>query len=236
MKKIYNILILILFAAFISSCQKELTSKGVSRLTEYVAFDLTKGALVLHPKGTAFVDPGYKAMEGTTDVTTKVTVDGSVDVNKVGLYKITYSATNLDGYEASASRTVIVYDPAAPATDITGSYLSNVARQAPYARSFTGLSVTITKIAPGIFYVSDFLGGFYDQGSNYKYGPSYAMTGYLQLMVDNSVTLISSHIIGWGDALNSLTNGVYDPVTKGLGWRASYTSTNYIFLVTLTRI
>jgi len=235
MKKVYNILILILFVAFISSCQKELTSEGVSRLTEYVTFNLTQGPLVIYPKGTAYVDPGFKALEGTTDVTTTVTIDGSVDVTKVGLYVLTFKAINTDGYSSSASRTVIVYDPAAPATDLTGSYLSNVSRVSP-ARSFTGLSVTITKKAPGFFYVSDFLGGFYDQGSNYKYGPAYALTGYMQLNADNSLTYVSSYNAAWGDAANSFTNGVYNPVTKGLTWRVTYTASNYAFNVTLALI
>ena len=144
MKKIIYVLILIFFVSFLPGCKKELTSEGVSRLTRYVTFELTKGALVITPKGTAFVDPGYKAMEGTTDVTTKVTKEGSVNTSKVGLYVITYSATNSDGFSASVSRSVIVYDPAAPATDLTGSYSSNVSRIAP-ARAFTNLSVTITK-------------------------------------------------------------------------------------------
>ncbi len=223
-----------LLAAFISGCERDLTSAGVSRITYYVTFDLTQGSLVLDPQGTPFVDPGFKATEGTTDVTNNVTVTGTVDVNQVGLYTLTYSAVNSDGFSASATRTVIVYDPAAPATDISGSYSSDVARQAPYARSFTGLSVTITKKAPGIFYVSDLLGGFYDQGSSYGYGPAYAMTGYLQLNADNTLTYISSYDSGFGDSLNSLTNGVYNPVTNEITWSTDYTSTHYIYLVTLT--
>jgi hypothetical protein len=231
MKKIDNILILILFVAFLSSCKKDLTSEGVSRVTYYVTFDLTQGPLVLNPKGTAFVDPGYKAI----DVTNKVTVIGSVNSGAVGLYVLTYSAKNADGYSASVSRTVIVYDPAAPSTDLTGNYSSNVSRISP-ARAFTGLSVTITKKAPGFFYVSDFLGGFYDQGSNYNYGPTYALTGYMQLNADNSLSYVNSHNIAWGDAANSFANGVYNPVTKGLTWRVNYTTSNYNFVVTLTRI
>jgi hypothetical protein len=235
MKNILNILILIFLVAFLAGCKKELTSEGVSRQTFYVTFDLTKGPLVINPKGTAFVDPGFKAMEGTSDVTSKVKIDGSVNVNKVGLYTLTYSATNSDGFSASVSRSVIVYDPAAPTTDLTGSYLSNVSRISP-ARAFTGLSVTITKKAPGFFYVSDFLGGFYDQGANYRYGPAYALTGYMLLNADNTLSYVSSFNAAWGDAANSFTNGVYNPVTNGLTWRVSYTSSNYNFVITLTRI
>jgi len=219
----------------ISSCEKELTSEGVSKLTYYVTFELTGGSTYLSPLGTPFVEPGYKAMEGSADVTDKVTTGGTVDANTIGLYDLSYSATNIDGFPASTTRTVIVYDPAAPVTDLTGSYLSDVSRVSP-ARSFTDLSVNITKVAPGIFYVSDLLGGFYDQGANYMYGPLYAMTGYVQLKSDNTISYISSYVQAWGDSLNGLTDGVYDPLTKGLFWKASYTSSNYIYNVTLTLI
>jgi hypothetical protein len=235
MKKVFNILIIFFLVLLLTGCKKELTSEGVSKLTYYVTFELVKGSLVINPKGTAYVDPGYKAMEGITEVTNKVTVDGTVNVNKVGIYELTYRATNSDGFSASVSRTVIVYDPAAPATDLTGNYLSNVSRVSP-ARAFNGLSVVITKKAPGFFYVSDFLGGFYDQGSNYRYGPAFALTGYMTLNPDNSLSYVSSYNAGWRDSANSLTNGVYNPATNGLSWRVSYTSSNYIFNITLTRI
>lgn len=236
MKKIYYILILLLSVSFFSGCTKVLDSEGVSKLTYYVTFELTQGSEVIHPMGTAFTDPGFKAFEGTTDVSGKVSVTGSVDFNTVGVYDITYSATNSDGFSASVTRTVIVYDPAAPVTDISGNYSSDVARQAPFTRSFTNLAVKITNKAPGVFLISDLLGGFYDQGSNYQYGPTYAMTGYVQLHSDNTFTMLRSFDQGFGDSLNSISGGVYDPVTKGLTWTADYTSNPYIFIITLTFI
>jgi hypothetical protein len=235
MKRIFNILIFILLAVFISSCERELTSEGVSQLTKYVTFSLTEGDLVISPRGTAFVDPGFIALEGTTDVSAAVTVTGSVDSNVIGLYEITYTATNSDGYSSSATRTVIIYDPAAPATDISGDYLAATSRVSP-ARSFSGLSVTITKLAPGFFLVSDLLGGFYDQGANYRYGPAYALVGYLQLNADNTLTYVSSYNAAWGDSANSFTNGVYNPGTNGISWTVQYTPSNYTWNVTLTLI
>jgi hypothetical protein len=233
MKTIFSNLILISFLAFIQSCEKELSSEGVSKLTYYVTIELTHGSIVTNPKGSAFVDPGYKAMEGPTDVTGKVVVDGSVDVSKVGLYELTYKVSNTDGFVSSVSRTVIVYDPAAPSTDITGNYLSDVSRISP-ARAFTGLNVRIVKKAPGIFYVSDLLGGYYDQGSNYLYGEAFALTGFVQLNADNSLTYISSYNAGWGDSANSFSDGLYNPVTKGISWKVNYIV--YDFLVALTLI
>lgn len=234
MKKIHYIFVAaLLFITY--SCAKDLTSEGVSKTTSYVTYDLTGGATVSIARGGAFVDPGFKGTEGEKDVTSTIKVTGSVDGTKVGMYNLVYSAVNSDGFSSSVSRTVIIYDPAAPATDLTGDYLSGVRRVSP-ARTFTNLQVSIKKLAPGFFYISDFLGGFYDQGSNYKYGSAYAMTGYMQLNADNTITLISSHVSAWGDSLNKLTNGIYDPATKGLSWDAFYTASNYDFKVTLEKV
>ena len=232
MKNICFVLVLIFFTALPSGCEKDLTSEGVSKQTYYVTFELNSGSLVTSPLGTAFSDPGLTAMEGQTDVTNQVTVTGSVNTNAVGLYTLTYSATNVDGFAASVSRSVIVFDPAAPPTDISGNYLSNVTRVSP-SRAFTNLSVEITKTAPGIFHVSDLLGGFYDQGSNYLYGPAYAMNGFLQLNADNSLSYLSSYCPGFGDSLNDLADGVYNPVTNEITWTAFYTTSNYEYLITL---
>jgi len=234
MKTIHYIFVAaLLFLTY--SCKKDLTSEGVSKTTTYVTYDLTGGSSVAVAKGQAFVDPGYKGTEGTKDVTSTIKVNGSVDGMKVGMYTLVYSAINSDGFSSSTERTVFIYDPTAPATDLTGDYLSSVRRVSP-ARSFSNLQVSIKKLAPGFFYVSDFLGGFYDQGSNYKYGPAYAMTGYMQLNSDNTITLISSHVSAWGDSLNKLTTGVYDPATQGLSWDAFYTASNYDFKVTLEKV
>lgn len=160
---------------------------------------------------------------------------GTVDGNQVGLYPLQYSAVNADGFSSSTERKVIIYDPSAPAKDLTGDYLASVNRLDP-ARSFSGLSVSVEKLAPGFFYVSDFLGGFYDQGSNYLYGPTYAMTGYMQLNADNSLTLVSSSMIGFGDSLSDLTGGKYDPANQSLTWHAFYTDTPYDFTVTFEKV
>ncbi len=99
-----------------------------------------------------------------------------------------------------------------------------------------GLKVTVTKMAPGFFYVSDFLGGFYDQGRQYGvlYGSGYTMPGYMQLNADNTLTLVSSHSPTFGDSLDDLIDGVYNPATGSLSWDAQYLGV-YDFVVTLTK-
>lgn len=233
MKKIqYILLAALLFLGL--GCEKELDSEDVSRVTTYLTYELTGGELVAIPLGTAYSEPGFKAMEGSTDVSSSVTVEGTVNSSKIGVYRLTYSAENSDGFLSTTRRRVVVYDPSAPATDISGDYITRVARVAP-ARAFNDLNVTIEKLAPGFFYVSDFLGGFYDQGSNYQYGPAYAMTGYVTIKADNTLTLVSSYLSGWGDSLNKLENAVFNPETQTITWDAFYTSSNYNFKVTMVK-
>jgi len=234
MKKSLFILSIITVVIFIfTGCEKEVTTEDNSKITYYVTFDLEGGDLLTIPKGSAFVDPGYTAMEGTQDVTSKVVVDGEVDGLNVGLYVLTYSAVNKDGFASSASRVVIIYDPSAPPTDISGTYSTHILRYyagSPSVRS--GYTITIEKLAPGFFYVSDLFGGWYAQGSGY--GASYAMTGYIQLNPGNIITLVSSYIRGWGDSCDNMENGAYDPGTKELFWAVNYLGGLIQFNVTST--
>lgn len=135
------------------------------------------------PIGTPYVDKGCKGTLQGEDCTSSLITEGveDVDYNKAGLYYVTYSHINKDGYLTSVKRTVAVCDPSIT-TNIegkykvqSGSYRDNGSAQEEYAK----YSVTIKNVAPGLFYISDLLGGYYDQGRGY--GSQYAMTGYIQL-------------------------------------------------------
>ena len=88
----------------------------------------------------------------------------------------------------------------------------------------------VTKAAPGIFYVSDMMGGYYDQKAGY--GSSYAMTGYFQLLADNSLVLLSSSVEGWGDSATGFKDGKYDPATGEISYVVNY-ATSMDFVITL---
>ena len=104
--------------------------------------------------------------------------------------------------------------------------------RAPYVTP--SVSVTISKVAGNIYSVSDLFGGWYTciqgRGGYYVdlYGASYAtyfdMTGNLILNADMTVTLLSSYIACWGDGLDYLVNGTYDPETKTLTYDTRYAS------------
>lgn len=231
MKKIINIVILACLTLFIS-CEKE--TEGISFETNYANFTMTGPSFYNLPLGTPYAEPGLKAEAGGQEL--PVTATNNIDHTKMGIYDVNYSATNKDGYGATTSRMVAVYDPAAPATDLTGNYISDMYRLnadgVSGRRTFTGLAVTVTKVSPGIFYVSDLLGGYYDQGV--KYGAAYAMTGYVALKADNTLVLLRSHVSAWGDSLEKMQNGKYDPVTGTITF-SSYYASGRSFNVTLKK-
>jgi Domain of unknown function (DUF5011) len=116
---------------------------GISRVTYYPTITLTGDAIVTVPNGVVYTEPGVKATAGTAEV--PVTSTGFVDTGKDGVYTISYSAKNADGYSSFASRIVIVYTtaPDAAAHDLSGTYL----------RTATGSSAVWTNIAPGVYQV-----------------------------------------------------------------------------------
>jgi hypothetical protein len=147
MKNIFRISIyLVLCAAVMVGCQEDETD-NVSFVTTYPVITLSGPSLYATPLGTAFSDPGVAAFVGTNEVT--VVTSGEVDVTAPGVYALTYQATNADGFSRTASRQVIVYDPATNAVDLSGQY----------RRAATGAVATVTKIGPSTYTIND-AGGF----------------------------------------------------------------------------
>lgn len=236
MKKIiYSFILFCSMVTFIG-CE-EITTEDPSRLTHYVAFELKGDAIQLVTVNTPFVDPGVNATLKGADALSRVEVSGAVDANTIGLYKVTYSAENEDGYTTSISRTVIVCNPAITA-DMSGTY--KVAAGSHRMRlgtkvSFSGYPITVTKVAPGFFSVSDFFGGYYyPRLAASGYSVVYTATGYVALNSDNTLSLLSSGVKGWGDALDGMENGKYDPTAGTIYWEASYAG-SMTFFITLTK-
>ncbi len=150
MKKYIGFIGAALMCLSICSCQKDNFNYpegtvGSSTITYYPVFTRTGSQYVVVTKGSTYTDPGITAKEGTNDL--KVTTTGTVNTNAVGVYALTYSATNKDGYSATSSRTVIVTSPdaTAAANDFSGSYL----------RASTGQSAVWTKIGSGVYLVNN---------------------------------------------------------------------------------
>lgn len=226
-KNILYISVVLLSILSFTSCEKE--TEGISGT---VYFDLKGEDVMQVTLNTSYVEPGVVVKYRDVDVTASVVTNGTVDANTVGLYPISYTYTNADGVKITKSRTVIVCDPTVT-TDISGDYatVAGTFRRHKTTNAeilYPGFNVTITKIAPGFFKVSDFLGGYYDQRA--KYGVAYACSGYVQLKNDNTLTLLSSSILPWGDTLTSIAEASYNPADQSVKWIAEY-ATYYFFVV-----
>jgi hypothetical protein len=138
----------------IFSCNKETivdtpTQVGISKVTYYVVITLNGPAVESIVVGQPYVDSGVTAEENGVPV--KYTTSGTVDNNTVGIYTISYTAVNKDGYSSSASRIVAVIGTAPlPGVDLSGTY-ANVGSVA--------LSANISMQAPGVYYTSNCWGG-----------------------------------------------------------------------------
>ncbi len=246
MKKIlFNILICTGLVT-LASCEKKVTTEDPSTITYYVQFELNGEESMLVPVNSTFTDPGVSATENGVDVKDHVAVSmknlvtgaevKAIPTNTPGAYSIDYSAANADGFTVSASREVIVYDPDF-AVSLAGTYDTDI-NQSIYndhpfsdwivAKGYPGnsASVTFTEIVPGFYRCNDLLAGWYGQIRGY--GAKYYMGGIVILNADNSLSLVSSYIAGWGDSLDYIENAVYDPATGTITYDSSYAGQIFI--------
>ncbi len=148
MKKYINYLIIGVFSIAFASCQKDSFNYpeghvGISKITVYPEITVTGAEIVAVAKGGTYTDPGVKATAGTATV--PVVTTGLPNTGVAGVYTVTYTATNTDGFSATATRTVAVYatDAGAAANNFSGDY----------ARNTNGSIASWTKIAPGVYTV-----------------------------------------------------------------------------------
>lgn len=136
------ILALMAFVATVS-CHKE-TTEGLSLVTNYAVFEYE--ALVVVEVGNDYA-PTANATENGQSIA--VETSGNVDTNTVGIYGVTYSAINSDGFEASVFQTVVVHDPTIIGTDVSGSIWDKG------NNSRTGV-ISLVQGTTSIFYATDF--------------------------------------------------------------------------------
>lgn len=218
--KTIKYIIIAAFAFLCASCEKE--TEGVSWVTDLAKLELKGSSIVFMPVGGTIDEPGYTATENGVDVTDKVVVAGNIEPY-VGVYSLRYTIKNKDGVPTNKYRTLYVYDATeSPVksgvyTTTPDSYRVSAAGTQLYGAAFP---VMIMQEKPGIFTTTDFLGGWYEQRAGY--GSAYAMTGKFRVNADNTISLIQSHIDGWGDGLDRMTNGRVDPATGNIYWEVGY--------------
>ena len=61
--------------------------------------------------GERYTEPGYEAYDSNgKNLTDKVTVTGSINRNKVGIYQLTYSIKNSNNVTVTKTRTIVVVE------------------------------------------------------------------------------------------------------------------------------
>lgn len=216
---LYSILACMSFV--FGSCDK--STDDVSKVTYFVTLEREGDEKIVLEKGQPYVEPGYYAEMNGEDVTTSVQVKGSVDVNTPGIYQLVYAAYNEDGFAKTFTRTVYVADnTASPLKSGFYTVAEGSTRTAPTVVAFSGYEIVILQLEPGVFYISDFLGGWYDQRANY--GADYAMVGKFQLNNDDTITPLESYVTAWQDSMDQMTNASLDPETGTLKWTIDYAS------------
>jgi hypothetical protein len=116
---------------------------GISRISYFPVVVTTGSRLVIIQKGGTFTDSGATAT--VKGVPLDNTASGTVDVNTPGIYMITYTAINSDGFSGTDFRTVVVLDTDISANDFSGTYL----------RGATGQTSIWTKISDGVYQVDN---------------------------------------------------------------------------------
>lgn len=221
MKKIIYSLIVCLTIISMYSCEDD-TSKDTSKITYFATLELVGNSNLLWDLNEAYVEPGYTAELNGEDATSEVVVTGSVDVTTAGINTITYTITNEDGYATTVTRTVYVTDSTeSPITP--GVWTANSGTYRDYGgtiTSFDGYDIVILQTSPGVFYITDYFAGYYDQRAGY--GSNYAMVGTFTLADDNSITATTASLEGWGDSIDELANGKYDDSTGTIYYEVSY--------------
>jgi hypothetical protein len=245
--KIYRKLIGLFFiAAVLISCEKNVDSDGISKITYYPTFEMVGDDFQIIPLGTPYTDPGISATENGQDLPVTTTVTGTIQdysgsaVNSdlANEYLIDYSATNSDGFQGSASRVVWVVSTGDLVTSIEGLYTSTVVRNGVVSAQYADMEyVMIYKTGDNTYQISDGIGGYYDLGRGY--GPGYRAVPAEITAVDipgNSFTFGPSFGVGAFGGSADITAFSVDPVAKTISFTTVWDGGPYTFEVVLTQV
>lgn len=183
MKKIFIYILFIVPCLVISSCDTEETG-NVSEITDFAVFEFDP--IVVVPLGGTY-NPVVIATEAGAELT--VNSSGDVDINTVGVYNIVYSASNSDGFDATATQQVVVHDPNITGTDVSGE-IQDVGRP-----ERTG-TISLIEGTTSIFFATDF-----------AYGGTFPV--FFQMDGDSILDIPQAYVFG-----NASIDLTYDPNGK----------------------
>lgn len=107
-----------------------------------------------------------------------------------GIYSITYSATNPDGYSWSTTRNVYVLNPGG----VANVYLANCSMG---SRQYKNIPTVIKPISDGVYEIDDMCGGFYYAGRYPGYEPTYDFHADTQFSLAEDGSFIIKKVGSW---------------------------------------
>lgn len=214
------------------ACNDDNDALTDKRVTHYATITLDGSDRIVLDKGTEYVEAGYYGEIQGEDMTDKIVVDSDLDTSETGVYSITYTLTNADGYSTVEERWIIVRDPGDP---IPGFYYST-ADSYRFAEGTTTayggvFEIFVYSDGDGAYFVDDLLAGWYCYRAGYGYG--YAMQAFIDVEEDGTVNLLDSYVPGWGDSADAF-EGTYDYDTNTFKYVLTYAG-SYDFHVTMTK-
>lgn len=225
---ILYIIVLFLFVGLVS-CDKDET-EDLSRVTEFAAITLNGDNPMFLEVGEAYTEPG-----GETNTGDPITISGSVDSDTPGVYTISYSATNADGFTNTELRTVYVSNVGDLETSLEGLYTTTVTRVDPFEEYTEVQFVRIWEVGSGVYEISHTIGGFYAIGRGY--GDDYAAKGAtvtVNDMATNDFSYTGAIIPAWAaDGPLSISDFTVDAETKTITYRVDWIG--YVFNLTLVQ-
>lgn len=238
MKKIISLIVIT--SVILASCEADSTA-NVSQITNYPLIELKGTNPVFVAQGSTYSDPGVTATENGAPIAATTSGIGnyrgttSIDTNKSDHYSQTYTATNKDGFKASASRDVYVYKNGDLINSIEGIYTSTVKRNGSLTAQYTNMKyVLIWKNTDGKYQISDGIGGYYNLGRAYGFGYiAGPVTITANSIPSNSFTIAPFIVNTFGGAA-TMSAITVDPNTKKITFSTSWLT--YTFEVTLTQV
>lgn len=230
----------LLLVLFLLACEKNY--EDLYTLTNYANFKMEGNEIVIHPLGTAYVDPPVTATEAGVDLPVTTTILGDIfsgntsfDPNVADRYIYTYSAVNSDGYPGTTTRWVYNVNTGDLINSIEGVYTSTVDRVPEAAGDYTDMEhVMIIKTGDNTYELSDAIGGYYDIGRDY--GAAFRASGLTitAISIPNNQFTFSTVEVGTFGGEVTIKSMVVDPVAKTIVITNEWSP--YTFTITLKQV
>lgn len=245
-QRAYIYMVIATLVVLLNGCEKEY--ENPARITYFPEFVMEGESEIIHPQGEPYTDGTVTATEAGNPLTVNIDVSGeitgysgsSVNVDEPDKYTITYSATNVDGFDGSVHRTVYVAPPTGDmVTSIEGLYLGNVQRTPAFAvlPQYSNLKyIYIWKTGANKYEISCAVGGYYYIARDYGY--DFAFQGAVITANDipgNDFSISQASSPGFGN-IADITEFTVDPVNKVISFTGTTDFANGVFHVQLEQV